>query len=81
LADGCARVLEDSVFSGKSGRETLREALDCCREGDDLVVARLDRSKRSFKELIAANSAAEAARIYDKLVEDGSRWRPTVARG
>ena len=51
----------------------MREALNYRREGDDLVVTMLDRLARSFRELIAANSAAEAALIHEKLVEDGFR--------
>jgi DNA invertase Pin-like site-specific DNA recombinase len=81
LADGCERDFEEKVFSGKSGRKALREALNYCHEGHDLVVTRLDRLARSFREFIAANSAAEAAPIYEKLVEDGFRGRFTVARG
>ncbi len=73
LADGCERVFEEKVFSGKSGRKALREALNYRREGDDLVVTMLDRLARSFRELIAANSAAEAALIHENLVEDGFR--------
>ena len=51
----------------------MREALNYRREGDDLVVTMLDRLARSFRELIAANSAAEAALIHENLVEDGFR--------
>ena len=39
LADGCERVFEEKV----SSREPLCEAIDYCRQGDVLVVARLDR--------------------------------------
>ena len=52
LADGCERVFEEKVSSREPDRKALREAFDYCREGDVLVVARLDRLGRSLRELI-----------------------------
>lgn len=52
LADGCERVFEEKISSREAERGALREALDWCREGDVLVVARLDRLGRSLRELI-----------------------------
>ncbi len=52
LADGCERVFEEKISSREVDRKVLREALDYCREGDVLVVARLDRLGRSLRELI-----------------------------
>jgi DNA invertase Pin-like site-specific DNA recombinase len=52
LADGCERVFEEKVSSREVDRKALREAFDYCREGDVLVVARLDRLGRSLRELI-----------------------------
>ncbi len=52
LADGCERVFEEKVSSREADRKVLREAFDYCREGDVLVVARLDRLGRSLRELI-----------------------------
>lgn len=52
LADGCERVLEEKVSSREAERGALREASDYCREGDVLVMARLDRLGRSLRELI-----------------------------
>ncbi len=43
LADGCERVFEEKISSRETERGALREAFDWCREGDMLVVARLDR--------------------------------------
>lgn len=50
--DGCQRVFEVKVSSREAERGVLREVSDCCREGDVLVVARLDRLGRSPCELI-----------------------------
>ena len=52
LADGCERVFEEKISSREAERGALREAFDWCREGDVLVVARLDRLGRSLRELI-----------------------------
>jgi DNA invertase Pin-like site-specific DNA recombinase len=52
LADGCERIFEEKVSSREAERKALREAFDYCREGDVLVVARLDRLGRSLRELI-----------------------------
>jgi DNA invertase Pin-like site-specific DNA recombinase len=51
-ADGCEKVFEEKISSREAERKSLREALEYCREGDVLVVARLDRLGRSLRELI-----------------------------
>jgi hypothetical protein len=43
LADSSERDFEEKVSSREADRKALREAFDYCREGDVLVVARLDR--------------------------------------
>jgi DNA invertase Pin-like site-specific DNA recombinase len=52
LADGCERIFEEKISSREAERGALQEAFDYCREGDVLVVARLDRLGRSLRELI-----------------------------
>jgi len=49
-AIGCERVYEEQISSVAS-REALREALCFCRDGDTLVVTKLDRLARSVKHL------------------------------
>lgn len=49
---GCKKVFEEQISSRKADRPELRAALDYCREGDELVVWKLDRFGRSLKELI-----------------------------
>jgi DNA invertase Pin-like site-specific DNA recombinase len=51
-AAGCERLFEESISSRKEDRPQLRAALDYCREGDALVVWKLDRLGRSLRELI-----------------------------
>ena len=49
---GCERIFEDHLSGAKADRPGLHEALSHFREGDILVVWRLDRLSRSLKELI-----------------------------
>src|SRR5512147_736608 len=49
---GCTRIFTDTVSGAKAERVGLEEALGYVREGDILVVWRLDRLGRSLKHLI-----------------------------
>ena len=51
-AFGCERFFEEQISSRKEDRPELRAAIDYCREGDELVVWKLDRFGRSLQELI-----------------------------
>src|SRR5918992_5352433 len=49
---GCERVFEETASGAKADRPVLAEVLDYVRNGDTLVVWRLDRLGRSLKHLI-----------------------------
>src|SRR3954453_12798785 len=49
---GCDRLFTDTASGGRTDRPGLEQALDYVREGDVLVVWRLDRLGRSLKYLI-----------------------------
>lgn len=51
-AAGCEKLFIEKVSSGKAERPQLRAALEYLREGDTLVVWRLDRLARSLDQLI-----------------------------
>ena len=51
-AAGCHKIFSDTMSGAKAARPGLSEALDYCREGDTLVVWRLDRLGRSLANLI-----------------------------
>lgn len=51
-AAGCARVYEETASGANRERPELAAALDYMREGDALVVWKLDRLARSLKQLI-----------------------------
>ncbi len=52
VAAGCEKIFEEQISSRKVDRPELRAALEYVREGDALVVWKLDRFGRSLKELI-----------------------------
>ena len=49
---GCEKIFQEKV-SGTStkGRDKLRECLDFVREGDEVVITRVDRAARSVLDL------------------------------
>jgi len=56
---GCARVFQDKASGGQADRPGLRAALAFVREGDVLVVWKLDRLGRSLPHLIETVTALE----------------------
>jgi DNA invertase Pin-like site-specific DNA recombinase len=57
---GCEKLFIEKVSSGKKDRPQLAAALDYVREGDTLVVWRLDRLARSIRQLIQTVEDMEA---------------------
>ena len=51
-AAGCWKVFTDHVSGATQARPQLDRALEQCRDGDTLVVWRLDRLGRSLRHLI-----------------------------
>lgn len=49
---GCDRIFEDTMSGTKAGRPGLAKALETLREGDTLIVWKLDRLGRSVKDLL-----------------------------
>lgn len=52
LAAGCDRIYEDTISGTRAKRPGLAKALDQLRDGDTLVVWKLDRLGRSVKDLL-----------------------------
>jgi DNA invertase Pin-like site-specific DNA recombinase len=59
---GCERVFTDKATGTNTDRAGLREMLDFVREGDTLVVVRLDRFARSLVDLY---------QMLDRLTQNG----------
>jgi len=51
--EGCEKIYTDTLSGATADRPGLQKAMDYAREGDVLVVWRLDRFGRSLKDLIA----------------------------
>lgn len=68
---GCERIFEDVASGAKTDRPGLTEALAFLREGDMLVVWRLDRLGRSLKHLIETVGALDERGIgFQSLTEN-----------
>jgi DNA invertase Pin-like site-specific DNA recombinase len=67
---GCNRILEDRLSGAKAERPGLKAALDYARQGDVLVVWRLDRLSRSLKDLIEMVILFEAKGIGLKSLQE-----------
>jgi DNA invertase Pin-like site-specific DNA recombinase len=62
-AAGCDRVFEESMSGTRTDRPQLAGALAFAREGDVLVVHRLDRLARSMSQLLTTVDALKARGI------------------
>jgi DNA invertase Pin-like site-specific DNA recombinase len=58
-AAGCTKVLEDRASGARTDRPGLQRALDYVRDGDVLIVWKLDRLGRSLPHLIETIAALE----------------------
>src|SRR4051794_31613826 len=63
---GCKRVFEDKASGGRWDRPELHRLLDQLRDGDKLVVWKLDRLSRSLKDLL---------HILERVEAVGARFR------
>jgi DNA invertase Pin-like site-specific DNA recombinase len=62
-AAGCAKLFEETASGARAGRPVLGAALEYMREGDTLVVWKLDRLARSLSQLIETVRTLEARGI------------------
>lgn len=69
-AVGCERIWTEQV-SSMAVREGLREALGFCREGDTLIVTKLDRLARSVRHLGEIVDGLERRRIGLRILDLG----------
>lgn len=67
---GCEKIFRDKVSGAKSDRPGLQEAIDFLREGDSLVVWRLDRLGRSLKHLLETVSLLEERAIGFRSLQE-----------
>ncbi len=63
---GCRRLFEESASGGRWDRPELHRMLDQLREGDTVVVWKLDRLSRSLKDVL---------HIMERIAEAGAGFR------
>src|SRR6184192_1097663 len=67
---GCVKIFTDVISGSTTERTGLDEALEYVREGDTLVVWRLDRLGRSLKHLIETITALNNRKIGFKSITE-----------
>ena len=67
---GCEKIFEDTKSGVTAERTGLKEALQFVREGDILVIWRLDRLSRSLRDLIEMVSNLESRKIGMKSIQE-----------
>jgi DNA invertase Pin-like site-specific DNA recombinase len=67
---GCIKIFSDVVSGARAERTGLHEALEYVREGDTLVVWRLDRLGRSLKHLIETITKLNNRKIGFKSITE-----------
>lgn len=67
---GCKKIFNDKVSGGRAERPGLGKTLEMLREGDTLVVWKLDRLGRSVKNLVDLVSDLHEKGIHFKSLTD-----------
>ena len=67
---GCTEIFKDIASGAKTSRPGLEEALSYVREGDTLVVWKLDRLGRSIQHLIETIKALSERKIGFKCLQE-----------
>ncbi len=68
---GCEKIFTDTASGSKARRLGLEEALGFTREGDSLVVWKLDRLGRSLSHLLQLMEALQKRGVSFKSLSDG----------
>lgn len=67
---GCKKIFDDKISGSRAERPGLGKLLDILREGDTLVVWKLDRLGRSVKQLVDLVSALHKQGVHFKSLTD-----------
>lgn len=67
---GCSKIFTDTASGAKAERKGLEEAINYVREGDTLVVWRLDRLGRSLKHLIETITKLNNRKIGFRSIQE-----------
>ena len=77
---GCTKIYEDKISGTQSSREGLKLALEVLRDGDTLVVWKLDRLGRSAKHLITLVNELEQQSCHFISLTDNIDTGSTAGR-
>lgn len=77
-ATGCTRIFSERV-SSVAKRDELANALDFVRDGDTLVVTRLDRLARSTSDLLAIITTVERKVVALRILDFGGQAVDTTS--
>ncbi|MHB8313565.1 MAG: recombinase family protein [Candidatus Dormibacteria bacterium] len=80
LAAGCDQVLVDKASGKLARRPELDKALLVAREGDQLVVTKLDRLGRSLEHLIILSNDLQARGVDLVVIDQGIDTSTAVGR-
>ncbi len=70
-AAGCERVFTDIASGSKADRSGLAEAIDYLREGDQLVITKLDRLGRTMRKLVELSAELDHRGVHLVSLGDG----------
>lgn len=70
-AAGCDRICTDKISGAKTERPGLSEAMKLARNGDTLVIWKLDRLGRSMKGLVELSAELSARGVELRSLTDG----------
>ena len=75
---GCEKIFTDTISGAKSERPGLAKMMDMLREGDTLIIWKLDRFGRSLKDLVLkVESLKERGVHFKSLTENIDTVSPT----
>ncbi|MGG1514911.1 recombinase family protein [Paenibacillus oryzisoli] len=77
---GCIKIFEEKASGKNDDRVELAKALEYLREGDQLVVYKLDRLARSTKKLIELSETLEQRKIELISIRDNIDTSTAVGR-
>ena len=76
-AAGCERIYREKASGGRWDRPELHRLLDQLRDGDVLVVWKLDRLSRSLRDVLTNHGTAERGQSWLPQSDGGDRHHDT----
>ena len=77
---GCEKIYQEKMTGSRQDRPQLEELLNYLREGDTVVVYKLDRISRSTKHLIQLSEQFEEKRVHFVSLQDSIDTSTAIGR-